>query len=111
MGMASGLVSIAGQVINEVDASYILGAEDVCVIGRGGIAGCEGGTTLAVTVKDEIAEEFFFFFFLANRLGARGGSGGYESLSSCLPSLCGPTGGGLQCCCYRAERLKNRSGE
>ena len=111
MGMASGLVSIAGQVINEVDASYILGAEDVCVIGRGGIAGCEGGTTLSVTVKDEIAEEFFEMVREANRLGARAVSGEKESLSSCLATHCGPTGAGHKSCCYRAERLKNRSGE
>ncbi len=111
MGMASGLVPIAGQVINEVDAAYILGAEEVCVIGRGGIAGCEGGTTLAVTVKDDCAEDFFETVREANRLGASAVSGEKESLASCLATHCGPTGAGHKSCCYRAERLKNRSGE
>lgn len=48
MGMAVGIIPLPGTVVNEVDACSILCGVKTTVIGRGGIAGAEGATTLAV---------------------------------------------------------------
>ena len=106
MGMASGLVPVEGEVINEAEAAFILGAQKVCVIGRGGIGGCEGGTTLSIEAEDETARRIFELVKEANRRGKEGPSGEAESLDSCLASHCGPTGAGHLSCCYREERLR-----
>jgi len=61
MGMSVGLMPIFGRVITEVQALAILGATygespEIVVVGRGGIAGAEGGTTLVLTGEDPVLD-------------------------------------------------------
>lgn len=48
MGMAVGLMPIVGRVVTEVDALEILAGVSCTVIGRGGVDGAEGGSTLVI---------------------------------------------------------------
>ena len=48
MGMSVGLIPLFGQVVTERDALEKLSAVKCAVIGRGGIAGAEGSTTMVV---------------------------------------------------------------
>jgi hypothetical protein len=48
MGMAVGLTPLVGRLVTEIDALRLLAAVDCWVIGRGGIRGAEGATTLVV---------------------------------------------------------------
>jgi hypothetical protein len=47
--MSVGLMPIVGRVITEIEALQIIASVSCAVIGRGGIDGAEGGTTLAVS--------------------------------------------------------------
>ncbi|TAN35360.1 MAG: hypothetical protein EPN24_07255 [Candidatus Methanoperedens sp.] len=51
------MMPLPGEVITEVDALTLLGAEDVFPIGAGGIEGGEGSVTLCV--EGDKAEEIF----------------------------------------------------
>jgi len=48
MGMAVGLIPIAGTLITEKEAISLLGQVDCTVIGKGGVFGAEGATTLII---------------------------------------------------------------
>lgn len=48
MGMSVGLMPIVGRVITEVEAMQIIAPVTCIVIGRGGVDGAEGGTTLVL---------------------------------------------------------------
>jgi hypothetical protein len=48
LGMAVGLTPIVGQVITEKEAIAMLGNVECTVIGKGGISGAEGGTTMQI---------------------------------------------------------------
>lgn len=58
MGLPVGMMPLYGEVITEVEALLLLGAEDVFPIGAGGINGGEGAITLCVAGEnvDEIFE-------------------------------------------------------
>ena len=47
-GMACGLFPVIGTIITEVEAIQTLADVDVCIIGRGGIHGAEGGTLFQI---------------------------------------------------------------
>ena len=47
-GMACGLFPVIGSIITEVEAIQTLADVDVCIIGRGGIHGAEGGTLFQI---------------------------------------------------------------
>jgi len=57
-GLPVGMVPLCGEVVTEVTALSLLGAEDVFPIGSGGVSGGEGSVTLCVLGKkaDEIFE-------------------------------------------------------
>ncbi len=57
MGLPVGMMPLYGEVITEVEALLLMGAEDVFPIGAGGINGSEGAITLCVT--GENVEEIF----------------------------------------------------
>lgn len=57
MGLPVGMMPLFGEVITEVEALILLGADDAFPIGAGGINGGEGSVTLCVT--GEKAEEVF----------------------------------------------------
>ncbi|MGE5619247.1 MAG: hypothetical protein ACM3US_08310 [Sphingomonadaceae bacterium] len=48
LGLAVGLVPIVGRLITEIEALQVLAGVTPTVIGRGGIDGAEGGTTMVV---------------------------------------------------------------
>lgn len=47
-GMSCGLFPVVGDIITELEAVQILADVEVCIIGRGGIHGGEGGTLLQI---------------------------------------------------------------
>jgi hypothetical protein len=49
MGMAVGLIPIPGCLISELEALSILADVESCIIGRGGVGGGEGSTTLVIS--------------------------------------------------------------
>ena len=52
-GMSCGLFPVVGDIVTEVEAMKQLADVDVCIIGRGGIFGAEGGTFFQVTGEEE----------------------------------------------------------
>ena len=56
-GLPVGLIPLHGEVVTEVEALELLGADNAFQIGAGGINGGEGSVTLCVTGED--AEEIF----------------------------------------------------
>ncbi|MGD8523500.1 MAG: hypothetical protein PVF56_20295 [Desulfobacterales bacterium] len=55
LGMAVGLTPIVGRVMTEKEAITVLGEVDCTVIGKGGISGAEGGTTMHIEgQKDDV---------------------------------------------------------
>lgn len=59
MGMCVGLLPIIGKVITEVEAIETLAPVKCIVIGRGGIKGAEGGTTLLLNGPVDEVERLF----------------------------------------------------
>ncbi len=57
IGLPVGMMPLPGEVITEVDALTLLGAEDVFPIGAGGVEGGEGSVTLCVA-GDKVEEIF-----------------------------------------------------
>jgi len=57
MGLPVGMMPLAGEVITEVEALMLLGAEDAFAIGAGGVNGGEGSITLCV-VGENVDEIF-----------------------------------------------------
>lgn len=85
MGMSVGLVPIVGEVFNEIDAIYALGAIQVTVIGRGGI--CEGAGSSTFLVEGDSTWANDFMEYLCSIKGSLP-SGIDDSLKECLH--CGP---------------------
>jgi hypothetical protein len=98
LGMAVGLVPLVGRVITELDAARMLARVEAAVIGRGGIAGGEGSTVLAL--EGEAAEVEKLFALVAALKGAAE-SGLGPSLVECRP-------GGPRCREHRACEYKRR---
>jgi len=82
MGMAVGLTPIVGQIITEKEAISLLG--DVCctVIGKGGIFGAEGGTTMQIDGGKREVEKIFQIIQTVKGMQL---SGIPESLPDCVP--------------------------
>lgn len=81
-GMAVGLIPLVGEIFTEVEAIKSLAEVDCQVIGRGGVQGAEGGTTVVVEGDEDqisIIEKIFLEIY------ARPLSGTKESLMSCVP--------------------------
>ncbi len=82
LGMGVGLIPLEGQIITEVDAVQSLGNFQVTVIGRGGIFGQEGGTTLAVEGSES---EIEWLWQLICKLKGKKTPGLADTLKSCDP--------------------------
>ncbi|NPV69543.1 MAG: hypothetical protein HPY55_02710 [Firmicutes bacterium] len=82
MGMAVGLIPVYGRVITEVEACRVLAVVEVQVVGRGGVSGCEGGTTL---VAEGEAEDISRLMEIVNSVKGAGTSGVPESMVECRP--------------------------
>ena len=82
MGMAVGLTPVVGRIITEKEAIPLLGNVNCVVIGKGGILGAEGATTMIVEGDKEEVEKIFQII-----LSVKGAevSGVPESLLECTP--------------------------
>jgi hypothetical protein len=82
MGMAVGLAPVVGKIITEKDAISLIGDVDCLVIGRGGILGAEGATTMIIEGNEEEVDKVF-----QTVLSVKGTdvSGIEESLRECSP--------------------------
>lgn len=91
-GMAVGLVPLVGKVITEVEALQILGGVDCWIIGKGGIGGAEGATTLVAQGSKEAITAV-----LAAVAAVRGK--GHSGIPQTLPDCSGPS---RSCAAHRA---------
>jgi len=82
MGMAVGLMPIFGRVITEIDALKIITDANVIIIGRGGIDGGEGSTTVLLEGNEESLQKAIHEVIAAN---SRPVSGDKKSLKECRP--------------------------
>jgi hypothetical protein len=80
MGMAVGLTPISGQIISEDKAIEMLAKVDCTVIGRGGVFGAEGATTLLIEGEHE---EVQTMFEMVRAIKGADISGRAESLAEC----------------------------
>lgn len=99
LGMAVGLIPLAGRVITELDAVRLLGRVEAQVIGRGGICGGEGSTVVALRGNPAAIRRIFS---LVESLKGAGESGVESSLPECRP-------GGPRCrlhlgCVYKRRK-------
>lgn len=97
-GMASGLFSITGKIVTEVEAIKALADVDVTIIGRGGIYGAEGGTLFQVSGTDDEVSKLENVISLCSeqKIG-----GDIETLESC--TYPGPGCGTHLSCCYKSK--------
>lgn len=86
-GMAVGLIPLIGRLITEQTALEILADVKCTVIGRGGICGAEGATTMVVEGKKSAVKEIFKH---VEEVKGASTSGAPESLTEC-------TQGGIGC--------------
>lgn len=98
LGMACGLVPMAGTVITEVDAVRMLAPVEAVLMGKGGICGAEGGSLLQVWGEDKDVDRIWS---LAEQCSAYPMSGTAESIPECRP---GSQGCGEHLACV--HRLK-----
>ena len=82
MGMAIGLVPLAGRIITEKDAISLLGEVDCTVVGRGGLFGAEGATTMIIEGDTREVKKVFQIIL---SLKGQKVSGTPKSLPSCVP--------------------------
>jgi len=82
VGMAVGLMPICGEIYTEIEAIKTLAKVHPQIIGRGGIQGAEGATTLTI---DGGEREVLKIFQLVKSLKGIGESGVKESLEECQP--------------------------
>jgi hypothetical protein len=80
MGMAIGLVPLAGRIVTEKDAISLLGEVDCTVVGRGGLFGAEGATTMIIEGDKKEVENVFQIIL---SLKGEKVSGTQTSLPSC----------------------------
>ena len=81
MGMSVGLTPIVGHIMTEKDAVPLLGNVSCTVIGKGGISGAEGGTTMQIEGAKRDVEKVFQVIHALKGLGISGLS---ESLPGCI---------------------------
>ncbi len=80
MGMAVGLTPVSGRIISEDKAIKLLAQVNCTVIGRGGVMGAEGATTMLIEgEKSEVKT----IFDIAAALKGAGTSGTPESMAEC----------------------------
>jgi hypothetical protein len=82
MGMAVGLTPISGRIITEKDAIPLLADVDCTAIGRGGIFGAEGATTMIIEGDKAEVKKIFRIISSIKRAEV---SGLQESLPECKP--------------------------
>jgi hypothetical protein len=81
MGMAVGLTPIIGKIVTEKEAIPLLGDVTCMVIGKGGISGAEGATTLIIEGTEKEVKKVFQ---LVVGIKGEGVSGIAESLPDCI---------------------------
>ena len=87
MGAAVGLIPLHGRIITEIEALKILGNLDkVIVIGRGGINGAEGSTTILIEGLENSLKNVIKEIICAQEKHL---SGDENSLKECIPGSSG----------------------
>ena len=81
MGMSVGLTPIVGRLMTEKEAVPLLGKVACTVIGKGGLFGAEGGTTLQIEGAKGDVEAVFQ---IIRSVKGAGVSGLPESLPDCI---------------------------
>lgn len=82
MGMTVGLVPLVGTVVTEVDALRMLSGARCTVVGRGGVCGAEGGSTIMAEGSPEQAGAAWY---LVQEIKGAGTSGDPPTLDQCGP--------------------------
>jgi hypothetical protein len=82
LGMAVGLAPIAGRIVTEKDALSLIADVTCTVIGRGGICGAEGATTMIIEGKSGEVEKAFE---IVSSIKGADVSGVAESTQECIP--------------------------
>lgn len=82
MGMAVGLTPVSGKILTEKEAIPLLGDVYCTVIGRGGIFGAEGSTTMLIEGEKGEVEKVFK---IISSVKGEEISGFQESLQECIP--------------------------
>lgn len=100
MGMAVGLMPIYGRLITEIEALRIISNTEIMVIGRGGISGGEGSTTLTLD-GDEDSLKKAIEAVLDAGMKPVGGAG--QSLKECRP---GSPGCKYHLSCFYSHKSK-----
>lgn len=103
MGMSCGLFPVFGRVITELEAVRLIADVEICLIGRGGIEGAEGGCVFQAWGEPE---ELHKLEDVLRRCRNQPLGGDAESLVECqFPcSGCGPH----RSCCYKAAYLAEK---
>jgi hypothetical protein len=99
MGMPVGLLPLAGRIVTEQEALPLLADVTCRVIGKGGIFGAEGASTLIVDGPDEAVERILS---LVLSIKGTGVSGVEESFPECRSP--GPLCGFHPTCVYRRKK-------
>jgi hypothetical protein len=104
MGMAVGLTPIIGKIITEKEAVPLLADVTCMVIGKGGISGAEGATTLIVEGAEKEVKRVFQLIL---SLKGAGVSGIAESLPDCIAphEKCKVH----RACIYKRKKLSEKS--
>lgn len=102
MGMACGLIPLYGQIITEMEALNIIAGVDAKVIGRGGIDGAEGSTTVLIEGDEYQLKKAIKEVIEDN---SKPISGDEESLKECKPGSPGCSYH-LSCVYSRKNKLK-----
>jgi hypothetical protein len=100
MGMAVGLIPLYGHVVTEIEALKIISDVKVTVIGRGGIDGAEGSTTILIEGAENSLKAIIKEVVDASK---RHVSGQEESLKECAP---GSPGCAYHLSCFYSNKNK-----
>lgn len=103
MGMSVGFIAVIGEIITEIEAVKILTGIEPMVIGRGGINGAEGGSTMIAQGSEESLNKLIKLveWSLRKKISAS-----IESLQECDRGI-------QSCyrhlaCCYKSGKFFNR---
>ena len=106
MGMAVGLTPVVGRIVTEVESISALAAVDCFVIGKGGISGAEGATTLVV---DGPRAQVHRIDMLIESIKGSTVSGIPETLADCEAPC--PSCANHLACTYKKALRKDQGGE
>lgn len=102
MGASVGLVPLQGEIITEIEAIRILVGIEVIVIGRGGINGAEGSSTLVASGDNKSLEKLINLIEWSSQQKLSGSS---DSIKECHRGI--KACSRHKSCCYKSGKLFN----